>query len=437
MNEMPTFEWAGLVDEPTVTTETKTEVKTVTVRAPQKVNANDIALEYAFLTMVKERPSYELVAGTVNPLIFTSAERRQTWELLETFFDGHPEIQKATLSHLVRAGVSQEEAAKLNQAPPAGDHDAEQISLHLVDRYARRRASELAAEYLAGRVTYEQHMDALEELRGDATATTPQPLETGDQWMIEGAERFRKQARLSTGFEHLDRAFSWAIGNLYVLTTDTGGGKSALAHELAFGFTRANREVAGIIGLELSQDEVAARWHPHRTVAEASWIHHPKRTNWTPASAIREITRRSRQDGVRFWIIDHFMLFGKDDHRQNQTEFEAATARQLERCAKATGSVILIVGQYSKGGAQNAEAKTKPSMHNLKGSKALADIAAAVMVIDHDEDPSGMSGLYFAKNRFGRQGVWVGCWFRWQSMSVDFVEFNRIARTEEKLRLTK
>ena len=432
-NQIPAFDWEGLCEDPAVvTTEMKTETKTVTLRAPQKITSNDIALEYAFLSMIRSRGEYAKIRGTVSENAFTSAERKAAWRSLDAFMEAHPAIDKVTISHLVRAGIQQEEAGKLNQVPPAGDHDAEEIHLHLVDRYARRRALELAQEYLAGAATYEQHMDALEALRGEATATTPQPLETGDQWLKAGAERFRSVGRLSTGFQALDAAFQWSIGNLFVVTADTGGGKSALAHELAFGFTKANQEMAGVIGLELSRDEVAHRWEPTRSEDEASWIHHPERTNWTPASAIREITSRSRKDGIRFWVIDHFMLFGKDDHRQNQTEFEAMTARQLERCAKATGSIIVIVGQYNKSGAQNAEAKTKPSMHNLKGAKALADIAAAVMIIDHDEDPGNMSGLYFDKNRFGRRGVYVGCWFRWQTMRVEFCTYDAMQRTSQK-----
>lgn len=432
-DQMPAFEWDGL-DAPAavVTTETKVETKVVTTRTPQKVNANDVALERALLTMARDQREYAKIRGTVSLNAFTSPERKAAWAALEQFMEANSHVERATVSHLVRAGVPDSEVPFLNQMPPAGEHDAEEIHLHLIDRYARRKALELAQEYLAGAATYEQHMDALEALRGEATATTPQPLETGDQWMKEGAERFRSVGRLGTGFPSLDAAFQWSVGNLFVLTADTGGGKSALAHELAFGFTSANREMAGIIGLELSRDEVAHRWEPTRTEDEASWIHHPSRTNWTPASAVREITTRSRRDGIRFWVVDHFMLFGKDDNRQGQTEFEAATARQLERCAKATGSIIVIVGQYNKAGAQNAEQKTKPSMHNLKGAKALADIAAAVAIIDHDEDPGNMSGLYFDKNRFGRRGVYVGCWFRWQTMRVEFVPWDEMQRTAQK-----
>lgn len=431
-DQIPSFEWEGLCESSPVVTETKTETKTVIVRAPQKINANDIALEYAFLTMCRDRTEWAKVRGTVTGNAFTSAERKATWTALDSFMEANPSTERATLAHLIRAGVAQDETAKLNQVPPAGDHDAEELHLHLIDRYARRKALELAQEYLAGAATYEQHMDALEALRGEATATTPQPLETGDKWMKEGAARFRAIGRLPTGFPDMDAVFQWAVGNLYVITADTGGGKSAIAHELAFGFTSANQEMAGIIGLELSRDEVAHRWEPTRTEAEASWIHHPERTNWTPASTVREITARSRKDGIRFWIVDHFMLFGKDDHRIGQTEFEAATARLLERCAKATGSIIVVVGQYSKAGAQEANQRTKPSMHNLKGAKALADIAAGVAIIDHDEDPANMSGLYFDKNRFGRRGVYVGCRFHWQTMRVEFCQWNEMARTSRE-----
>lgn len=432
-DQMPSFEWEGLTDAPEIiTTETKVERKTSIVRTAQKVSANDIALEYAFLSMVRDRAEHAKVRGTVSLNAFTSLERKQAWEALDSFLEANPSIGRATLSHLIRAGIPQEEVAKLNQVPPAGEHDAEEIHLHLVDRYARRRAVELAQEYLCGAATYEQHMDALESLRGDATATTPQPLETGDKWLKAGAARFRSVGRLRTGFDALDPVFQWSVGNVFVATADTGGGKSALAHELAFGFTQANQEMAGIIGLELSRDEVAHRWEPTRSEDEASWIHHPERTNWTPESAIREITSRSRKDGIRFWVVDHFMLFGKDDHRQNQTEFEASTARKLERCAKATGSIILVVGQYSKEGARTAGANVKPSMHNLKGAKALADIAAGIMIIDHDEDPANMSGLYFDKNRFGPRGVYVGCWFQWKTMRIKFVPFDQMQRTSSK-----
>lgn len=435
MTEMPHFEWDGLCESAPVV-ETKVETKTVTVRAPQKVSANDIALEYAFLTLCRNRSEWAKVRGTVTGNAFTSAERRATWTALDSWLESNPSSERPTLAHLIRAGVPQDEAAKLNQPAPHGDHDAEELHLHLLDRFARRRAVELSQEYMAGATTYEQFMDAAEALRAEATATTPQPLETGDKWMKEGAARFRSIGRLSTGFEALDKVFQWAVGNLYVITADTGGGKSAIAHELAFGFTQANEEVAGIIGLELSRDEVAHRWEPTRTEAEASWIHHPERTNWTPASCVREITARSRKDGVRFWVIDHFMLFGKDDHRLGQTEFEAATARLLERCAKATGSVIVVVGQYSKAGAQDASQRAKPSMHNLKGAKALADIAAGVAIIDHDEDPNNMSGLYFDKNRFGKRGVYVGCRFHWQTMRVEFCEWNEMARTSREPKKT-
>ena len=379
----------------------------------------DVQIERSFLSLVRFRKAFDTIQGTVSESYFSSPDRKKAFKAICGAFEADPFLERVTSANL-SGKLETEEIAAISVDPVEVDKDIASLGVYLSDRFARRSAAQAAMEYYECETSYESMLSRIENVEADATASKPTPLETGDQWMVDGAKRFASIGRISTGFEYLDSAIKWSPKNVYVLAADTGKGKTLMAHELAFGYAKANQAHVGIIGLELSRDEVAYRWNLSRTVEDASWIHHPDRTNWTPTSAAREITNRVRQ-GVRFWVIDHFMLFAKEDSRQNQTEFEAQTARQLERCAKSTGATILIVGQYSKAGAQAAG--LKPSMHNLKGAKALEDIAAGVMIIDHDESPQNMSALFIDKNRFGRGGVNVGCIFQWEKMRVDFCRY--------------
>jgi len=393
----------------------------------------DVQIERAFLSLVRFRKAFDIIRGTISDSYFSSTERKKAFTAISKAFEADIFLERVTAANL-SGKVDPEEIAAISVDPMEVDKDVSSLGTYLADRFARRSAAEAAMAYYECEDSYESMLSKIENVESDATATKPTPLETGDQWMADGAKRFASIGRISTGFDYLNSVLQWAPGNVYILAADTGAGKTLMAHELAFGYSIANQAYSGIIGLELSRDEVAFRWVKSRTVEDASWIHHPDRTNWTPTSAVREITNRVRQ-GVRFWVVDHFMLFAKEDPRQNQTEFEAQTARQLERCAKATGATILVVGQYSKAGA--VAAGMKPSMHNLKGAKALEDIAAGVMIIDHDEDPSCMSALFVDKNRFGKGKVNVGCRFRWDDMRVDFCRYEEMNRTASQPKISR
>jgi replicative DNA helicase len=300
-----------------------------------QLHAQDIQLERFFLALIRYRPAWEATHGMISPSYFSSDDRRKIYAAISTAYEADAFLDRVTLP-LLSGKASSDEIGYLNIQPEDIDRDAPSIAAYMADRYARRKALEEAIKYYDCQSSYESLLNSLGELEGDATATKPAPLETGDQWMAKEAAQFRSIGRLATGFQHLDQYLNWSPGNIYVLTADTGKGKTLMAHELAFGYAHTHGEIAGIIGLELSREEVAFRWEQSRTVEDAAYIHHPKRTNWTPTSACREITNRAKQ-GVRFWVVDHFMLFSKDDGKQNQTEFEANTARQLESAPRRQG----------------------------------------------------------------------------------------------------
>mgnify|MGYP000240500514 CR=1 FL=1 len=198
-------------------------------------------------------------------------------------------------------------------------------------------------------------------------------------------------------------------GDLVVVTAYSGGGKSVLVANLAFDATQKQGKRALLHTLEMTKVEVAQRWasklhrinlgrisrgqlHPEEQVMveETHLLTHNSDALVVDDSAhlslaqLRASIRAHKPDLV---IVDQLPLMTPTDGRVNREQQMTALAYGLKQIAKDERVVMVVASQL------NADAMkrkvTKPTLHDLRESKAIAHAANWVVALyepDEDDD---------------------------------------------------
>ena len=362
--------------------------------------------ERALLSLCRDRSNF-LSCQFFNPEAFTSPMSVSSWKALTAFHDtGDSEV--ATSSHLRLLGLSNDEIAW--STADIENEDARVISIHLQSHHARTKLTAWATELQDRKITVEDFIAKQDTVKDALSPTVDKVYEFADSWVDEERDNFLKTGYFSTGFRLLDSQITWVPGNYYVLSADTGCGKSFLADAFMNGYCQANKKKAGLITLEMNRAQRAIRWHKAYTKQELSSIYMPKRTNWDLQSICREIEDGCKA-GILFWVVDHFHLI-PNNMGMTQTDFENYAARMLERVFSVNGAIGIVVAQMSKDGAKSGK-DAGYSKHSVKGSKGVIDAAAGVMLIKREND---MDSLFIDKNRFATTGTSIGIDFNWASL---------------------
>lgn len=245
---------------------------------------------------------------------------------------------------------------------------------------------------------------------------------------------------LASGFSDLDaltRGFQ--PGNLIILASRPGQGKSALALNIAQ-HAAAQGHSVGIFSLEMSNLEISiraviaqARLDGHRVqrgfLRDGEWGRVSQAVGtlselplflddsaFLSAFEMRSRARRLKaQHGLDFLIVDYTQLMLPHDdarRRENRTQELAAITRALKALAKELSIPVLALSQLSRKVEERSE--KRPQLSDLRESGSLEQDADLVLFIHHPERDDATTGveLMVAKHRNGPTGTvrltWIG-----------------------------
>ncbi len=271
-----------------------------------------------------------------------------------------------------------------------------------------------------------------------------------------------KLAGLQTPFLRLSRALGGGMrnGEVYVIGANQGAGKTSLALQfithllyrhvgvLFFSMEMDWRAVfqrmaaieaecnlneyreAQIIRLSKKASELDKAEAAHREAEMVSRLSQATarlvglpllvstKPSVTPEYISQEAARLKKQHPIQLVVVDHMQLMSSAGGQRSDYEKFTAISRQMKQTAMDMGVPLLLVSQTSRGNAK--EHRGELDVSDLRGSGAIEEDAAAVMLLYEDKDdrdralldgtyPSGpvKSWLKLGKNRYGEQGKYL------------------------------
>jgi len=245
--------------------------------------------------------------------------------------------------------------------------------------------------------------------------------------LVERAEN-PKPRTVQTGIVALDallEAGGLGRGRLNILGGRPGGGKSALATQLAQHALDCGTRVL-FCSLEMSSDEIVRRMMQYRArdrllafgdikqakqewpqlVSIAEYIHSQQlcfdtRPRLSPTE-IRATCLREMRDPFGLIIVDYLQLMKPSDRRDKRSEYEVVSAfsRELKELAREFNVPVLALSQLNR----NTDEYTAPTLADLRSSGAIEQDADVVMFLHRvGKDPDGSRvHLNIAKQRSGQ-----------------------------------
>lgn len=278
------------------------------------------------------------------------------------------------------------------------------------------------------------------------------------QYVLEvgGVDAFWKNIEiegLPTPFEGLTRNLGGLrAGEVYVLAANQGQGKTSLglqftisalerkAGVLVFSMEMSHRDVFQRLAaidakVDLSQYRRLKRFHddvPLLLEMEAALSEATKKFSRmplfvstksavTPEFLVEEAMRVKQRSKIDLVIVDHMQLMAGTGKVRSDYEKFTSISRATKGIAAELNVPLLLVSQTSR--ANSTDKRNELEVSDLRGSGAIEEDAAVVMLLyyDHDDfkaakiDPSGerlkkgpiKSWLKLGKNRYGPQGTYT------------------------------
>jgi replicative DNA helicase len=264
----------------------------------------------------------------------------------------------------------------------------------------------------------------------------------------DGFWDFTRQEGIPTPFPRLTRALGGGLrqGEVYVIGGNQGSGKTSLALQfllnalrdrkgvLLFSMEMAHRDVfQRICGILASVDLLEFRdLQKQRRAQEYAELRHKlaaagaelegvsllvsTKSSVTPEFIVAESERLKDRQRVDLIAVDHLQLMGTTGTTRGDYEKFTAISRALKHVAMELRVPVLLVSQTSRSNA--SDRRTELEVHDLRGSGAIEEDAAAVMLIypdasdraRHTKSDSYAKGpvrswLKVGKNRYGLQGA--------------------------------
>lgn len=379
-----------------------------------------IEAERALVSACREKSNWDC-CSSLPAEAFTADATVRCWTALKAFHEsGDGDV--ATASHLRLLGLSLSEIEWLSI--DASAEDPYILAAHIQSGYSRRQLNGWAKDLQDRKIEVEEFLSKQESVKDSLNPVIEKTYDFASEWYEEEAANFRKIGNYSTGFRIFDCIHRWVPGNLYLLTADTGKGKSFLVDAMLVAFCSANQQKGGLITLEMNRQQRAMRWMKGYSKEELANIYMPKRTGWDLNGIIREIQAGAKA-GIKVWVVDHFHKI-PNTTKMGQVEFENHAAHCFERLVDSTGVIIMMVCQMSKAGARSGMAQSA-SKHDIKGSKGIIDAAAGVFILDRGEEADR---LIVDKNRFFGDNKEIGVVFDWKKLRPYFTDMET-ARKEK------
>jgi replicative DNA helicase len=138
----------------------------------------------------------------------------------------------------------------------------------------------------------------------------------------------------------------------------------------------------------------------------------------TPEYVLEECARIRKKSKLDLVVIDHMQLMAATGSVRGDYEKFTAISRTMKQIAVELGLPVLLVSQTSRSNATDKRAELEVS--DLRGSGAIEEDAAAVMMLYEDKDETvraKQAGIYatgpvktwlkVGKNRYGLQGLYM------------------------------
>jgi replicative DNA helicase len=266
-----------------------------------------------------------------------------------------------------------------------------------------------------------------------------------------GLDKFWSMPELSgiaTPFPKLTRCLGGGMrpGEVYVIGANQGAGKTSLALQFAlhalqkrFGVLMFSMEMGWkdvyqrLISIEARVDlleyrNTVASHSSARAMREALvtataealsyQLVVSNKTRVNPDYLLEEATRIKKRSKVDLIVIDHMQLMGSTGNVRGDYEKFTAISRATKETAQEMGVPILLVSQTSR--SNSTERRSELEVSDLRGSGAIEEDAAAVMLLYYDRDDKARtlangtfakgpvkSFLKVDKNRYGMQGMYM------------------------------
>jgi KaiC/GvpD/RAD55 family RecA-like ATPase len=147
-----------------------------------------------------------------------------------------------------------------------------------------------------------------------------------------------------------------------------------------------------------------------------------QRPSVTPTYLVHETKRISEKQKIDLVCVDHMQLMGSDSSERKEYEKFTAISRALKgEVARELNVPVLVVSQVSRNNAVDKRAELEVT--DLRGSGALEEDAAAVLLLYHDPEDTKLAKtdgrigkgplrawLKNGKNRFGPSGTLIELW---------------------------
>lgn len=322
----------------------------------------------------------------------------------------------------------------------ASSQHAPSYATAIAAEHQRRRLQRTLRDLLAASETGDPATLAAEAL---SALTQVAPAHHGAQSLAGVLEHALTQwqrgpaPRLTTGLPPLDQILGggFAPGQLIYLAAQTSRGKTALALHLATHAAQAHGAGTVIFSLEMTADELAARFLAPPTGASASvltqQVHadaglHARTVRaagalsnlpiWVQDASLlhvdqvcAEVYRLHAQHGLGLVVVDYLGLLRKPDARQSRNDWLGDVSQRLKGLAKDCGLPVLALSQLSRESVRGG-ATRPPELHDLRDSGNLEQDANVVLMLHRSQAPQPHEveidlDLFVRKNRGGPLGT--------------------------------
>jgi KaiC/GvpD/RAD55 family RecA-like ATPase len=271
-----------------------------------------------------------------------------------------------------------------------------------------------------------------------------------------GVDQFWKSLEVEgvpTPFESLTRSLGGLRdGEVYILAANQGAGKTSLA--LQFGITALEKRIGLLVfSMEMSHQNIfqrmaaidarvdlseyrrLTRFDPDSSERAAAYrelkdstarfsrspLYVTTKSGVTPEFLLEESMRVKARAKIGLVIVDHMQLMSTTGRAKSDYEKFTSISRATKGIASELGVPLLLISQTSR--ANSSDRRSELEVSDLRGSGALEEDAAAVMLLYYDKDdfdlakgdPTGerlkngplKTMLKLGKNRYGAQGTYM------------------------------
>ncbi|MGB7325564.1 MAG: DnaB-like helicase C-terminal domain-containing protein [Rubripirellula sp.] len=253
--------------------------------------------------------------------------------------------------------------------------------------------------------------DACRKLIGDVATT-----------LVSG-----KSPAVETGIDFLDATYGGLLpSRLCVVAARPGAGKSSIAQQVGEGIAAANRG-AHFVSLEMSRDEVAARYLARKTGINGKYIANhlvnetelrrlteaaqscelpftisePSGKFSTVEAICAEARVQATSGNMSVLIVDYLQIVEPSDPKQREYDKVTLATRAFKQLSRELRVPVVLLSQLSRKGEDGKEAG-RPKLSHLRSSGSIEQDADAVIFL-HAE-PDGTVSLIVEKMRGGERG---------------------------------